>query len=217
MQILILGGTGPSGILLIREALAASHSVVVYARSPQKLPDDLSSHQSVTIIKGELTEEEKLSSAIIGVDAILSALGPMGPSHPSDTPLARAYATVIREMKKHGVKRLIALGTASIKDENDKFSIIYTALITAVSLFANTAYKDIIAIGETIRTEGDGIDWTIVRVPLLTDRQEREVVAGYVGDGKVGVRLARLGFAAFVMEEVVKNEWVGKAPLLSSR
>ena len=78
-------------------------------------------------------------------------------------------------------------------------------------------YKDVVAIGETVRTEGADLDWTIVRVPLLNHKDEREVIAGYVGDGKTGVNLARVGFAAFVMKELHDSpQWVKKCPLISS-
>jgi uncharacterized protein YbjT (DUF2867 family) len=93
MRILVLGGTGASGILLIREALAHSHTVVVYARSPDKLPEDIVKDTSVVIIKGDLSDAETLSKAMEGVDAVVSALGPAvkrGPFHPSGTPLALA-------------------------------------------------------------------------------------------------------------------------------
>ncbi|GBE78488.1 NAD-P-binding protein [Sparassis latifolia] len=219
MHLLVLGATGPCGVQLIQEALSTSHSVVIYARSPQKLPDSITSHSSVFVVKGELGNVELLSQAMAGVDAVLSALGPAvksGPFHPSDTPLARAYAAIIDVMKKCGVKRLIALGTASIKDDRDKFSLEFVALVSGVALFARSAYKDVVAIGETIRAQGDGLEWTIARVPILTQNEKRDVLAGYIGDGTTKTTLARAGFAAFVINEVEKNEWCGKAPLISS-
>ncbi|GBE78487.1 NAD-P-binding protein [Sparassis latifolia] len=215
MRLLILGGTGLCGHLLIRDALTASHTVVVYARSPEKLSNDFATNPAVTVIKGDLTDVDGLSKAIEGVDAVVSALGP-DKGHPSGTPLAHAYATIIPLMKKYGVKRLIALGTASIRDEHDKFSLSYSAMIIMVSTFARSAYKDIIAIGDTIRTQGDDLTWTIVRVGILTNDEKKDVVAGYVGDGKTRAHLARAAFADFVIGEVEKNEWCGQAPLISS-
>ncbi|KAI0932693.1 hypothetical protein AcW1_000258 [Taiwanofungus camphoratus] len=219
MRLLVLGGTGAVGIQLIQEALVASHYVVVYARSPQKLPESITAHSSVTIIEGELTDADKLSHAIDGVHAVLSALGPAvksGPFHPGDTPLAHAYASVIGLMKERGVTRLIALGTPSMKDEHDRFSLQFSFLVSGVALFAYNAYKDVVAIGEVIRAQGGDMEWTIARVPLLNDGDSRSVIAGYVGDGKTKATLARVGFAAFVIRELEENEWCRKAPLISS-
>lgn len=217
MRVVILGGTGPSGILLIEEALASKHIVVVYARSPQKLPAHLSKHPDITIVKGELEDPKALDAALAGADAVLSALGPTF-GNPSGTPIARGYAAVLEAMRRNGVRRLIALGTASIKDEqHDKYSVVYAAMVAGVSFGAGSAYKDIVAVGEVIRACED-IDWTIVRVPVLKNEKNKEVCAGYIGDGGAGARytLARLGFAVFVLRELEKGEWIKQAPLVTS-
>jgi len=218
MRVLILGATGAAGVLLIQEALAASHTVLIYARSPEKLPEQTRSHPRVTVHKGELNDREALLSAMKEVDAVLSALGPSvsrGPLHPKGTPLARAYSLIIELMRIQGVRRLLALGTASITDPNDKFSLRMSVLVTGVATLAHTAYEDVVAIGKTIRTQGNDLDWTIVRVPLLSGSDDKNFVAGYVGDGKTGTCLARAGFASFVVQELEKNEWVKKAPLIT--
>jgi hypothetical protein len=89
-------------------------------------------------------------------------------------------------------------------------------LINGVATFARNAYKDVVAIGETIRGGGEDLQWTIVRVPVLGSQDSKEVIAGYVGDGKTKTSLTRAGFASFVLEELDKNEWARKAPLISS-
>ena len=114
MHVLILGATGPSGLLLVQESLAAGHTVVLYVRSPQKLPEDIRANPSVTIIEGQLDDKEALSRALEGVDAVLSALGPpvkQGVVYPSGTPIAHGYLVLMDAMHERGVKRLIALGT----------------------------------------------------------------------------------------------------------
>lgn len=218
MHVLILGATGAAGVLLIQEALAASHTVVVYARSPEKLPEEIKYDPRVTVHKGELDDREALSSAIMGVDAVLSALGPsvsLGSTHPKGTPLARAYSLIIELMRGHRVHRLLALGTPSITDPSDKFSLRMSIIVNGVATLARTSYEDFVAIGETIRTQGNDLAWTIVRVPILSGADDKRFVVGYVGDGKTGIWLARAGFALFVVQELENNEWVKKAPLIT--
>jgi len=219
MRFLVLGGTGPCGNFLIRELLSKypSSTIVIYARSPHKLPSDLNdtSYPTLVVIKGDLTDREAVESALEGVDVVLSALGPAF-GQPSNTPLAKGYDLVIDAMYKHGVKRLIALGTTSISDPEDKSSFAYYCMIKAVKTGARSAYNDIVAIGNTIRDKGRDLDWTIVRVPILTNGGCTDVIAGYVGDGNVKTTLPRKAFAAFVVEEIEKGHWVKKAPLLTS-
>lgn len=219
MRILVLGATGPSGILLTRQSLKVypSSTVILYVRSPDKIPDDLKSNRSIIIIKGELDARDSLSKAMEGVTAVLSALGPSvkrGPLHPSGTPLAHAYSLIIEIMIANNVNRLILLGTASITDPADKFNLAFSVLVTGVKTFARNAYNDVVAIGNTVRTEGAELEWTIVRVPMLTEKPTEAVIAGYIGDGKTNTFLSRAGFATFVVGEIEKKEWVRKAPLI---
>ncbi|KAH8086635.1 NAD-P-binding protein [Cristinia sonorae] len=221
MRLLILGGTGPAGLQLIQQALAASHVVAILARSPQKLPNDISTHPSVTVIEGQLTDIETLSRAVKGVDAILSALGPPASvtgalTYPSNTPLAHAYSAVIASMKEHNVQRIILLGTPSITDERDHFSARFAALVAGVATLAHNSYKDIVAVGDVVRKEGMALQWTIARVPVLTDDPSKAVIAGYIGDGKANTTIPRAAFAAFVLQELEESQWCQKAPLISS-
>ncbi|KAG6891091.1 hypothetical protein C0995_014181 [Termitomyces sp. Mi166 len=198
MRILILGATGAIGILLIRRALKDLESceIVLYVRSVEKIPDDLKTNPSITVIQGQLSDQQALAKALDGVDVVLSTLGPnvkKGPFHPPNTPLANAYLSVIDIMYQKGIKRLICLGTASIKDPADKFSLAFSILVNGVAIGARTAYNDVVAIGENVRTHGGNLEWTIVRVPLLTNQESEEVIAGYVGDGETNAWLSRTG------------------------
>lgn len=224
------------GKAMINVLLGYSFQVVVYARKPSKLDDSIITNSLVTIYKGELTDAAALRRAMMGVHAVLSSLGPkvtMGPFHPLGTPLAKAYALIIELMKERGIRRLILLGTTSMKDPNDNFSLEFKALVSGVALFATNAYRvcppflcpstqhltsthfqDVVAIGETVRAEPD-IDYTIVRVPILTDEMSSNFVVGYVGDKHMKTTLPRQAFAAFVVQELYRNQWVRKQPLIS--
>jgi putative NADH-flavin reductase len=234
MRVVILGGTGPTGIHLIDEALAANHTVVVYARNPQKLPErlraraeqdqqnnpDSDSNSVLTIVKGELEDAQALDAALAlhgCAQAVLSALGPTF-GNPSGTPIARGYGAVLAAMRRAGTKRLIVLGTASIVDAHDGRSVVYAAMVAAVAIGARSAYKDIVRVGEVVRASGEDVEWTIVRVPVLKNDANREVRAGYIGDGGAGAgyTLSRVGFAVFVVRELEKGEWIKKAPLITS-
>jgi putative NADH-flavin reductase len=113
MKVLVLGATGGIGIAFISQLLTVGHGVVVYARSPEKLPDEIRNDARVEIIQGTLSDADGLLKALSKVNAVISALGPSvkkGPFHPGDTPLAKAYALLIEQMLKTSVRRLIALG-----------------------------------------------------------------------------------------------------------
>ncbi|KAJ7275420.1 NAD(P)-binding protein [Mycena haematopus] len=235
MRILVLGSTGPTGILLVREVLETydQSTIVLYVRTPEKLPEDLKQNLNCIVIQGQLDDDDALSKALEGVDIVLSALGPAQFTHSSgtyhliqsqfsisilpDTPLAHAYERIIRLMKIHGVNRLLALGTASIEDSSDHFNVAYYSMVKGASISMRNAYKDIRAIGAVIRASNLE-HWTIARVPILRNDTSKQVIAGYIGDGKTKnhLFLNRIGFAAFLVDEIGKHEWDRKAPLLVS-
>lgn len=49
LTILVLGATGPAGICLLRELVYRKHQVVVYARSPSKIPEDLTASPLIEV------------------------------------------------------------------------------------------------------------------------------------------------------------------------
>jgi putative NADH-flavin reductase len=216
-RFLILGATGPSGIEFVRKTLEVypDASIVIYARSPDKLPEDIAQNPAITTIQGLLDDLDRVEEALTGVDVILSALGP-GQGHTADTPIAKFHSSLLDLMHKHGVKRGLFLSTASHEDPNDKWSWKFAALVKGVKTFYPAAYADIVATSQVVVTKGADLDYTLVRVPILTSADSEAVVAGYVGDGRTGTMLARKAFAAFVVGEVGKREWVKKAPLISN-
>lgn len=48
-KVLVLGGTGPAGICLLRELVYRNHAIVAYARNPSKIPNDLTSSPLVEV------------------------------------------------------------------------------------------------------------------------------------------------------------------------
>jgi len=225
MRVIVLGATGPSGILVVKEYFKVypAGTVVIYARSPSKLPADIAANPAVTIVKGELTDEAALTSAFEAdehgraVDAVLSTVGPaMG--HPGTLPLTAAHRTIISVMAAQGCKRLITLSTSSAEDERDRFSLVVAILVFIVWVIQRNAYNDIVAYSKVVAEEctKHGIDWTLVRVPNLNSKPNQKVVAGYLGDGKTGVFLSRHAIAEFYVREIEGKEWACKSPALSS-
>ena len=48
-KILVLGGTGPAGIVLLRELLFRGHATVAYVRNREKIPEDLAENELLEV------------------------------------------------------------------------------------------------------------------------------------------------------------------------
>jgi uncharacterized protein YbjT (DUF2867 family) len=68
MNLLVLGATGATGRLVVKQALAAGHQVNALVRSPEKLT---TRHANLTVIPGEATEASDVSRAIAGTAAVI--------------------------------------------------------------------------------------------------------------------------------------------------
>jgi hypothetical protein len=68
---------------------------------------------------------------------------------------------------------------------------------------------------KTVRDVRD-LDWTIVRVPMLTDKPASgKVKVGYLGKG-VGTQLSRADMAQFMLQHVRSGEYSHLAPVISN-
>jgi putative NADH-flavin reductase len=210
MNLTVFGGTGPTGLLLIDQALAGGHHVTAFARTPAKLPN----HPRLTAIEGQLDDREQVASAITGADAVISLLGPRKPYRAQDVPaLTEGLGAIVAAMKEYQVRRLIALSTPSSPDPADRKELVLDLSIKLGQRFWPVAYHAFVQMGEVVR--GSGLDWTLVRVPFLTNGPRTEKITVRMLGGKGGMRVSRANAAAFVLDQITDNSHLGRAPLIS--
>jgi putative NADH-flavin reductase len=219
----IFGGTGPSGQCVIEEALSRNYTVTIFARSPSKLPANITSSPSVTVVQGSLSDRDAITRTIQGADAVLSTLGPslsvstaVNGIKSRGTPIAEGYKLILDVMKVQGVKRLIALGTISVQAEQDGRSLLAKGMVTAVWIFLHYAWKDVVTIAKEIQ-DSQGIEWTIARVGNLISGQGGSVGAGYIGKDGSAINLTRKDLARFYLDELESGKWVHQMPVVYTK
>lgn len=211
MNITIFGGSGATGLLIIEKALKEGHMVTVFARTPSKISIK---NDNLRIVTGELAEPEKIEKAIKNADAVISVLGPSPKT--KGLIIADGIKNIVEAMKKNGVKRLIATGTPSFKDSNDKFQLGFAFGVFMVKMLIKDSYKNIVLTGKYI-TES-GLEWTFVRLPMLSDKPASgKINAGYTGDGTISLfSLSRADLADFLLQQLNDKQWLNKSPVISN-
>ena len=217
MKIAVFGATGSTGVIFVRQALREKHSLKLYCR-PQSIGKlgHLASDELVEIIEGGFDDD--FTGAIHGVDAVVSFLGPTA-FWPAGNPLEKVMIKIMETMRKEGVKRFIPMGTPSITDSLDRNSYKMRTIVYTIYLLANTAYNDIVAIGDLFKSkEYDDLEWTVGRISILKSAAEPtgKVNVGYVGDGKGSIFSQRADWAQFVLVEISEKKWIRKMPFISS-
>jgi len=210
MRITVFGATGGTGRRLVEQAIAEGNEVVAYVRNPSKLDME---NEHLTVVQGELTDEELIEKAVKGVDAVISLLGPRGGS--KSKPLTHGIQNIIAAMKKQGVRRLVITSTLSAKDPNDLPDFKTKSLVNLVKVTMHDAYEDIVSTAETVRNSN--LDWTIVRLTMLNNKPKSgKVRAGYVGRGDVGTWISRADVADFMLKQVQDTKYLRQAPAITN-
>ncbi|KAI7767358.1 hypothetical protein LZL87_013107 [Fusarium oxysporum] len=215
LTVLVLGGTGPAGICLLRELLHRKHKVVAFARSPQKVPEDLASNPLLEIVKGDLSDKEALSRAMSKVNIVLSLLGPqMSDRTTSPNVIPDFYKnSVIPAMRRYGVKRIFAMGTLSLSQPEDAWTLIRPAIVLLT--------------GQVFENDAKDIDWTIFRIlgipgdsdkeSWAKDREDGKAFVGYCGQKGHTYSQRRGALARWLVDaaEDGLQDWVRKMPAVS--
>jgi uncharacterized protein YbjT (DUF2867 family) len=162
MKLVVFGGTGGTGALIVREALAAGHEVTVVARSPAKVGEQ---HPRLAVARGDVTDLESILPAVEGKDAVVSALG--APSNRPPVTVHRiGIANILAAMKRAGVRRLVAISSGGHYEGHDPNASRFFEWIIR-PLFLGHIYEDMAAMDALI--EASDVDWTILRPPRLLD------------------------------------------------
>ena len=77
MTILVVGASGATGQLLVKQLLNRGLNVKVIVRSPDKLPEDIRTHSNVSVIHASVLDlsDAEMAQHVKGCDAVASCLG----------------------------------------------------------------------------------------------------------------------------------------------
>jgi putative NADH-flavin reductase len=208
MKIVVFGATGRSGLPFVEQALEQGHTIVALARSPEKMPI---THDRLQVVKGDVTDANAVDQAIAGADAVVSVIG-----HTKETPRdmqVKAAQNIVGAMKKHGLRRVIVMTGAGVPDAADQPKFFDNLMRFMLKTINGDVLQDSLNYAEVIRNSG--LDWTIVRVPMLTDGAPTGNLRVGVA-GTIGPRLVRADGATFILKQLADAAYVGKSPAISN-
>jgi len=209
MKIAIFGATGKVGRHLVDQALDRGDEVTVFVRDASKLAAHR--HEQLRIVQGDVLVPKDVEQAVVGNGAVLSALGHTKTS--SKDVLTEGTKNIVAAMKEHGVRRLISLTGAGVRDPKDEPKIVDRVIGSLLKLLQRDLLEDSIAQARVIR-ESD-LEWVIVRAPVLNEGEKKgEYRIGYVGK-ESGTRLSRADVADFMLKQTTDVTYLHQAPVVS--
>ncbi len=213
MQVAVLGGTGRTGVPFVDGALQRGHRLRVLARDRVKAQRLLPvGHGRLEVVEGDAVDPRALEGLLTGVDAVVDVTGPVK-GGPKDL-RGQVMRELLPAMERHGGGRLVFLTGAGVRVPGDQPGVADRAIRGVMRLAQPAILEDgqtaVAAIAARQR------DWTVVRVPRLTDGQlrGRVRVAAHVG-GETGTALGRRDLAVFLLDELEERNWSRQAPVVS--
>jgi putative NADH-flavin reductase len=188
MRVLVLGATGGIGKFLLEFATARGHEVTAFVRSPQKIA--LKSER-LRVVPGDLLHAEQLAQALLGQNVVLSAFGPATLRRVTTRgEFGTALATA---MERSGMRRAVVVSSGLLFEEQNAIGKLLRG-----TLFRNLL-PDMSAMEATLAK--DGLEWTIVRPPRLTNGPLTKSYS--VADGRLpkGMTVSRACVADFMIKE----------------
>jgi putative NADH-flavin reductase len=206
-RIAILGATGRTGRLLLAQAKERGLEVNALARVPVELAD---LHGTANIVEGNALDPSAVERVVAGCSAVLCAIGQVGDS-PADL-LTRSTLNMVDAMNKLGVKRLVVLSNTAIEDPTDSPPLVQRILRVVLALMNSKLTKD--SVGAAKVLAGSGLDWTLVRAPILTDGPKTgRLRIGPLAKGMPS-RVSRANVAEFMLSCAVEGKFVRERPVI---
>ena len=207
-KILVLGATGGTGRLIVKEAIARGFEVRVLVRSPAKA----SGLEGADIFIGDARDEAVLQKALEGRDAVVSALGtPVSPFREVSI-LSTATGALVSAMKVARVSRLVCITGMGAGDSAGHGGFIFDRLILPTLLRKVYVDKD----RQEAIVRDSGLDWVLVRPSVLNDKAPRQEIRALTDLSSFnGGEISRADVARFVLDQLNTNTWLGRSPLIT--
>lgn len=212
MNIALFGASGATGKLLTERCLAAGHTVSALVRSPDAFPFK----DRVRTVIGSAFDPVAIAATLAGADAVLSALGAKSPFS-NENVLPRAVPLIVRAMTEHGVKRIIALGSAgALPSSLDKQPAYRRWIVQKIVYNVFLKYPVLEQISQYKTLSASNLDWTMVMPPMLSNAPAR---GHYRIDAEAlprnGSMISRADVADFMMQQLISEQWLKRGVYLT--
>lgn len=212
--LLVLGGSGRTGIHVLRQAAQRGHHVRALIRNPEALdaPD------GVELIPGTPANIDDIRRAADGVDAVVSALNN---SRASDNPWAKSVSPpnfmtdatrdTLTVMSENGIRRISVASTLGAGDSWATLNPLFKALIKTSGI--RHGYNDHHGVDAVVRASD--AEWVLARSVALSDAAPRGPLrAALAGTEKPGMSVSRAEVARFLLDALEDDTWLRQAPLI---
>lgn len=207
MRIGVIGSTGRTGRLVLGEGLRRGHAMTAFTRRPQELAGV---RGLAAVIHGDGRSLDDIRRAVRGQDAVISIVSSEGRG--PTTVMSDVTRALLAGMSEAGVRRLVTVSVYALQGHRPWIAINF------VRWLLRRPYADFARMERIVASSG--LDWTIVRPPLLTNGPATGHVrsaAGMEDFAQGPYSISRADLAATLVDLAEDSQHVGKVLLVSTK
>ncbi len=203
----VIGATGKAGKYLVNKLLQDGYLVKALMRDAQNYQP---AHPSLHVIQGNIQNIPDVKTLLSGCAAIISTLG-----QAKDEPLTASLAVsnIIAVMSEFHIKRYIFVCGLNIDVPGDQKS----EANKAKSDWMRKNFAEVVADKQKAYdiVAASNIDWTMVRLPMIVQTDEKGVLAVNLQDCP-GEHINACDLADFLIAQIADTCYIKKSPFVAS-
>ena len=208
-KIAVIGGTGKSGKYLVAQLIKQGYSCKLLLRNPETFSIK---NPLLEIIKGNVLNLDDIRAVIDDCDAVISALGMGTMSNPTSI-FSQSTTNIIQTMTEFNLQRYIVLTGLNVDTQFDKKSP--KSKFATDWMYTNypltTADKQM----EYELLKASNLDWTLVRLPLIEQTEEKYEVVVSLEDC-LGDKISATDLADFLINQLSDNQYSKQSPFVGN-
>ncbi len=233
--VLLLGATGRTGRLVLRQLLDHGVSVRAIVRSAERLPESVASEPGLTVVEADLLSlpDEDLLRQVRDCDAVVSCLGHnlslkgvFGSPRDLVTRAVTRVCGAVQTLRPDEPVKLVLMGSVSVNRPHGldarrgPFETAALWLLRGVLPPARDNQRAADFLGSKIGPADPRVRWVVVRPDTLADGDVSEytlhegLVDSLFAPGETNMANVAHFMCDFVTDATVCDEWTGRLPVI---
>ncbi len=207
IKVALIGGTGKSGKYLTQELLKRGYHIRLLHRHPA---DVVMPHPLLEVVQGDARDGVIISKLLSGCAAVMSTLGqPKGEASIFST----ATANILAAMQQHGINRyLVTTGLNVDAKDDEKTSATLAGTAYMKQHYPLTTTDKQLEYDLLVRSNSD---WTLIRLPLIEQTDERKTTVVNLHDCP-GNSISATDLADFMIQQLNDTAYIRQAPFIAN-
>lgn len=208
-KIAVIGGTGKSGKYLVHQLLNQGFNLKLLVRNPDRFQIQ---SPLIEVIHGNVNHYETVLQLLEGCQAVLSTLG-LGQPNSETSIFSQATKNVLRAMKTCKITRYIVITGLNVdmpfdqKSQKTQFATDWMKTNYPLTTSDKQLEYEILS--------NSNMDWTLVRLPLIEQTDERREVLVNLQDCP-GEKISATDLALFLIKQLTDKTYLMQSPFLAN-